>query len=108
MSQHRDSASEPVELDPEFWELRLYIAGQTAKSRAALDNLIRICEEHLAGKHRIEVIDLLQNPQLARTDQIVALPTLIRRLPNPVRRVIGDLSNLERTLVSLQLRARAG
>lgn len=108
MSADKDSDAEAVQLDPEFWELRLYIAGPTAKSLAALDNLRKICDEHLPGKHRIEVIDLVQNPQRARTDQIVALPTLIRRLPNPVRRVIGDLSNLEKTLVGLQLRGRDG
>ncbi len=90
----------------ESWELRLYIAGATPRARAALDNLQRICEEHLAGKYRIEVIDLLRNPQLARGDQILAVPTLVRKLPVPVRKIIGDLSNEERVLVGLDLRQR--
>lgn len=90
--------------EPEVWELRLYVAGQTAKSLAAFENLQRICEEHLPGKYKIEVVDLLVQPQLARGDQIVAIPTLVRKLPSPIRKIIGDLSNLERTLVGLQLR----
>src|ERR1700756_1013188 len=88
----------------EVWDLRLYVAGQTAKSLAALANLKKVCEEHLAGKYRIEVIDLLVNPQLARGDQIVAIPTLVRKLPAPIRKIVGDLSNTERVLVGLQLR----
>lgn len=88
------------------WELRLYVAGQTAKSLQAFANLKRICEEHLAGQYRIEVVDLLQNPQLAKGDQILALPTLVRKLPAPVRKIIGDLSNTERVLVGLDLQAR--
>lgn len=95
-----------VSVDQETWELRLYVAGQTAKSKAAIDNLQRICEEHLPGRYKIEVIDLLENPKLAKGDQIVAIPTLVRKLPDPVRRVIGDLSNVEKTLVGLQLRSR--
>lgn len=87
----------------ERWELRLYVAGQTPKSLAAFANLKKICEAHLKGKYRIEVIDLLVNPELARADQIVALPTLIRRLPPPMKRIIGDLSNRERTLVGMEL-----
>lgn len=87
-----------------FWELRLYVAGQTQRSLAALANLKHICEEHLAGKYRIEVIDLLQNPQLAQADQILAIPTLIRKVPQPVRKIIGDLSNTERVLVGMDLR----
>jgi circadian clock protein KaiB len=86
------------------WELRLYIAGQTAKCIAALENLQRICEENLKGRYRIEVIDLLENPQLARGDQILAIPTLVRKLPTPVKKIIGDLSNEERVLVGLDLR----
>jgi circadian clock protein KaiB len=86
------------------WELRLYVAGKTAKSVAAIENLKRICEEHLQGKYTIEIVDLLTHPQLARDDQIVAIPTLVRKLPQPIRKVIGDLSNEERTLVGLQLR----
>lgn len=88
------------------WELRLYIAGQTANSMAAFANLQRICEEHLQGQYRIEVVDLLKNPQLARGDQILAIPTLVRKLPEPVKKIIGDLSNEERVLVGLDLRER--
>jgi circadian clock protein KaiB len=89
------------------WELRLYVAGQTARSLQAFANLKRICEEHLAGKYEIEVIDLVKNPQLAKGDQILALPTLVRKLPEPVRKIIGDLSNTDRVLVGLDLRPRA-
>src|SRR6266540_5061396 len=84
--------------------LRLYIAGQTPRSIAAFANLKRICEQHLAGRYRIEIIDLIQNPQLAAGDQILAVPTLVRRLPEPVRKIIGDLSNTERVLVVLDVR----
>jgi circadian clock protein KaiB len=87
-----------------MWDLRLYVAGQTAKSVAAFANLKRVCEEHLAGNYKIEVIDLLVNPQLAKGDQIIAIPTLVRKLPEPIRKIIGDLSNTERVLVGLQLR----
>ena len=87
-----------------FWELRLYVAGQTTKSIAAFANLKKICDEHLKGRYRIEVIDLLQNPALAKGDQILAIPTLVRKLPEPVRKIIGDLSNTERVLVGLDLR----
>ena len=90
--------------ETETWELRLYIAGPTPKSVTAFTNLKRLCEEHLPGRYQIEVIDLMQQPQLAAGDQIVAIPTLIRRLPEPLRRIVGDLSNTERTLVGLQLR----
>jgi circadian clock protein KaiB len=89
------------------WDLRLYVAGQTAKSLQAFANLKRICEEHLAGQYSIEIIDLLKNPQLAKGDQILALPTLVRKLPEPVKKIIGDLSNTERVLVGLDLRPRA-
>jgi len=88
------------------WELRLYVAGQTAKSLQAFANLKRICEEHLEGEYRIEIVDLLQNPQLAKGDQIFALPTLVRKLPEPVRKIIGDLSDTERVLVGLDLQPR--
>ncbi len=87
------------------WQLRLYIAGQTPKSIAAFANLTRLCEEHLPGRYSIEVIDLMLHPQLAAGDQIVAIPTLVRKLPEPLRRIVGDLSNTERTLVGLQLRS---
>jgi circadian clock protein KaiB len=90
----------------ERWELRLYTAGQTPKSIAAFKNLKRICEEHLSGRYEIEVVDLMQNPRLAKEDQIVAIPTLVRKLPDPLRKIIGDLSDTERTLVGLQLRHR--
>jgi circadian clock protein KaiB len=100
------SVTAAEDLNPDVWDLRLYVAGQTEKSVAAIENLRRICEEHLPGKYKIDVIDLLQNPQRASGDQIVAIPTLVRKLPNPVRRIIGDLSNTERTLVGLQLRPR--
>lgn len=86
------------------WILRLYIAGHSARSAGALRNLETICERHLAGRYRIEVIDLLKHPLLARGDQIVALPTLVRRLPPPVKKIIGDLSDEERVLVGLDLR----
>jgi circadian clock protein KaiB len=88
----------------DFWELRLYVAGQTPRCLAAFGNLRDLCEHHLAGKYRIEVIDLLEHPQLSRGDQILAIPTLVRRLPQPVRRIIGDLSNTDRVLVGLDLR----
>jgi circadian clock protein KaiB len=97
-----------AEAGPEVWELRLYVAGRTAKSVAAFENLKRLCEEHLPGKYQIEVIDLLVQPQLAQGDQIVAIPTLVRKLPNPIRKVVGDLSNVERALVGLQLRPKQG
>jgi circadian clock protein KaiB len=96
------------EVDVDFWELRLYVAGQTSRSLAAFSNLKKICEEHLAGKYRIEIIDLMQNPRLARGDQILAIPTLVRRLPEPVKKIIGDLSNTERVLVGLDLRPIGG
>ncbi len=90
------------------WELRLYIAGETAKAVAAFSNLQRICEEHLKGKYRIEVIDLLKNPTLARGDQILAIPTLVRKLPTPVKKIIGELANEQRVLVGLDLRPVGG
>lgn len=87
-----------------LWVLRLYVAGETSKSANALANLERICEEHLGGKYKIEIIDLMKNPQLARGDQILATPTLVRKLPPPVKKIIGDLSDAERVLVGLDLR----
>src|SRR5579884_2882042 len=89
---------------PKKWRLRLYVAGNTPNSIAAFANLKDLCETHLGGQYQIEVIDLLQNPQLARGDQIIAVPTLVRRLPQPVKKIIGDLSNRERVLVGLDLR----
>ncbi len=90
----------------ELWELRLYIAGKTARAVRAFENLKKIGEEHLKGKYSIEIIDLLKKPQLARGDQILAVPTLVRKLPEPVRKIIGDLSNTERVLIGLDLRPR--
>ena len=91
--------------DPDgMYHLRLYVAGQSPKSLRAVENLRRVCEEHLAGRYEIELIDLLQNPQLARGDEIIAVPTLVRKLPEPIRRIIGDLSDTEKVLVGLQLR----
>ena len=88
----------------EVWELRLYVAGQAPKSLVAFANLKKLCEEHLAGRYQIEVVDLLKNPQLAAGDQIVAIPTLVRKLPEPLRKIVGDLRDTERALVGLQLR----
>jgi circadian clock protein KaiB len=87
-----------------FWQLRLYVAGQTPRSLTAFSNLTQICENHLKGRYRIEVIDLVRQPQLSKGDQILALPTLVRKLPVPVRKIIGDLSDTERVLVGLDLR----
>ncbi len=92
--------------DPERWDLRLYVAGQTPKSLLALTNLKKYCEEHLAGRYTIEVIDLIEHPQLAEGDQILAVPTLVRKLPPPMKHLIGDLSNKERVLVGLDLKPR--
>jgi len=92
--------------DEGFWELRLYVAGQSPRSIAALANLKHICEEHLKGRYAIEVIDLLENPELAEGEQILALPTVVRKLPLPMRKLIGDLSNSERVLVGMDLRPR--
>jgi circadian clock protein KaiB len=90
----------------EAYNLRLYVAGQTPKAVRAFDNLRMICDEHLSGRYHIEVVDLLVNPQLGRGDQILAVPTLVRRLPQPIKKIIGDLSNTERVLVGLDLRPR--
>jgi|SRR5215467_12685524 len=88
----------------EKWELRLYVAGQTPKSVLALKNITLYCKKHLAGRYRIEIIDLLKNPQLAEGDQIFAIPTLVRKFPEPLRKIIGDLSNEEKVLVGLNIR----
>jgi circadian clock protein KaiB len=90
------------------WQLRLYVAGQTPRAQTAFANLKKICEEHLAGQYEIEVIDLRENPQLARGDEIIAVPTLVRHLPEPITKIIGDLSDTERVLVGLQLVDRSG
>jgi circadian clock protein KaiB len=103
MSAPASATSQPdAGAEPKF-ELRLYIAGQTVKSLTAIANLRRICETHLAGQYRIEVIDLTTTPQLAAGDQILAVPTLVRRLPEPIKKIIGDLSNEERVLVGLDI-----
>jgi circadian clock protein KaiB len=101
----RPSTNGAKENDAEFWNLRLYVAGQSAKCIAAVRNLNAFCEAHLAGRYRIEVIDLLENPKLARDDQILAIPTLVRKLPEPLRKIVGDLSSSERMLVGFDLRA---
>ncbi len=93
-------------VNSEKFQLRLYVAGQTPKAARAFANLRKICEEHLAGRYSIEIVDLLENPALGRGDQILALPTLVRKLPPPVKKIIGDLSNTERVLVGLDLRPR--
>ncbi len=100
----QQTLTEPLMLGAETFLLRLYVAGQTPKCIRAFSNLKRICEEYLAGRYHIEMVDLLQNPQLARGDQILAVPTLVRRLPEPIKKIIGDLSNTERVLVGLDLR----
>ena len=99
--EKKNSSSVP---GPEAWELRLYVAGQTARSVTAFSNLKKICEEYITGNYSIEVIDLLKNPTLAKGDQILAVPTLVRKLPVPIRKILGDLSNTERVLVGLDLR----
>lgn len=97
-------AASTTKPDQETWGLRLYVAGRTPKSLAAFANLEKLCEEHLRGRYSIEVIDLMEQPQLAAGDRILAIPTLVRKLPEPLRKIVGDLSNTERTLVGLQLR----
>jgi len=94
--------------DDQHYHLRLYVAGQTAKSLAAVANLKAVCESHLAGRYEIDVIDLIVNPKLAAGDQILAIPTLVRRLPSPLKRIIGDLSNTEKVLVGLDIRPKPG
>jgi circadian clock protein KaiB len=102
-----NAPAKPVKSGAGEYELRLYVAGQTPRCVRAIDNLKRLCEEHLAGRYTIEVIDLLVQPQLARGDEIIAVPTLVRKLPQPIRRIIGDLSETEKVLVGLQLRPSA-
>jgi circadian clock protein KaiB len=100
----REIAREGSNGDAEKWDLRLYVAGETPRSVTAFANLKRLCEEHLAGRYNIEVIDLIKHPQLAAGDQILAIPTLVRKLPQPIRKIVGDLRDTERALVGLQLR----
>ena len=103
LSAAKKKVSSAVKAKKSKYELRLYVAGQTHKSLLAFQNLKKICEEHLQGEYAIEVIDLMKNPQLAKGDQIIATPTLVKKLPSPVKRIIGDLSNTERVLVGLNL-----
>lgn len=110
---HVENVQPPMQSKPDNgadqrWDLRLYVAGQTPKSLAAFANLKKLCEEHLAGRYSIEVIDLLEHPQLASGDQILAIPTLVRKLPEPLKRILGDLSNRERALVGLDLKPHQG
>lgn len=103
-----DGPDHGVDEGDEFWHLRLYVAGQSVRSRHAIANLKTLCEEHLAGRYEIEIIDLLAHPELARDGDIVAIPTLVRRLPLPLRKVIGDLSNAKNVLVGLRLSGNDG
>src|SRR3984893_1683261 len=106
MSQPRtadNGCATPAEAQ-QMWDLRLYVTGQSPKCLRAIENLQRACEEHLAGRYQIEVVDLLENPRLAAEDQILAVPTVVRRLPQPIRKLVGDLSDTERLLIGLQLR----
>jgi circadian clock protein KaiB len=105
-ANHESKKPKNAKPPEEFWELRLYVAGHTPKSIKAFANLKKLCEEHLKGKYHIEVIDLLKNPQLAKGDQIVAVPTLVRKLPPPLKKIIGDLSNTLRVIVGLDLRPK--
>jgi circadian clock protein KaiB len=107
MKANSESKNRKSTKPAEVWELRLYVAGQTSKSIEAFANLKKICEENLKGKYSIEVIDLLKNPHLAKGDQILAIPTLVRKLPQPIKKIIGNLSNTERVLVGLDIRPRA-
>ena len=108
MKQRGPVSGDPIDLhdvrDAETWEFKLYVAGQTPRSVSAIANLKSLCDEHMPGRYHIEIVDLVEQPELARHDQIVAIPTLVRKLPEPIRRIIGDLSNTERVLVSLQLK----
>jgi circadian clock protein KaiB len=103
-----DTSSGAPAASVETWELRLYVTGRSPKCVRAIANLERACEEHLDGRYHIEVVDLLENPRLAADDQILAVPTLVRKLPPPIRKIVGDLSDTERLLVGLQLRPRRG
>ncbi|MGZ4517980.1 MAG: circadian clock KaiB family protein [Mycobacteriaceae bacterium] len=105
---HAADAGAETPAPPEIWELRLYVIGRSPKCVRAIDNLQVACEQHLAGRYRIEIVDLLENPRLAADDQILAVPTLVRKLPQPIRKIVGDLSNTDRLLVGLQLRPQRG
>jgi len=101
-----DSGDGSPAVSGETWELRLYVTGRSPKSVRAIENLERACEQHLEGHYQIEVVDLLENPQLAADDQILAVPTLVRKVPPPIRKIVGDLSDTDRLLTGLQLRPR--
>jgi circadian clock protein KaiB len=103
-TMHIDSKSDKKDNNDEMWNLRLYVAGQTPKSIEAFANLKEICETHLKGKYRIEVTDLVENPELAKNDQILAIPTLVRKLPEPMKKIIGTLANEEKVLVGLEIK----
>jgi circadian clock protein KaiB len=103
---NKESNESKIENDSETYILKLYVAGQTPNSLAAFKNLKIICEKYLAGRYSIEIVDLLKNPKLAKGDQIIAVPTLVRQLPEPLRKIIGDLSNTERVLVGLDIKSR--
>jgi circadian clock protein KaiB len=107
MKKEQPGEKKAVDSPPtaEIWILRLYVAGQTPKSLTAFANLKKICEDHLAGKYRIEIVDLIKHPKLAKGDQILAIPTLVRQLPPPVKKLIGDLANTERVLVGLDIKS---
>jgi circadian clock protein KaiB len=99
-----NTMTQPNEVQNEVWQLRLYVAGQTPKCLTALANLKRICDEHMPGQYQLEIIDLLENPRLAREDNILAIPTLVRKLPTPLRKIIGDLSDQDRVLLGLDVK----
>lgn len=101
----RRAVAKRYQAEPELWQLRLYVAGQTPKSVTAFANLKRLCEEYMPNQYRIEIVDLLQHPELAQQDKILAIPTLVRRLPPPIRQIIGDLSNQEKVIVGLDIRS---
>lgn len=103
---YKESNEDKIEKDAETYVLKLYVAGQTPNSLAAFKNLKIICEKYLAGRYSIEIVDLLKNPKLAKGDQIIAVPTLVRQLPEPLRKIIGDLSNTERVLVGLDIKSK--
>jgi circadian clock protein KaiB len=105
---HTAGARAEARVPPEIWELRLYVIGRSPKCVRAIENLQAACEQHLVGRYRIEVVDLRENPRLAADDQILAVPTLVRKLPPPIRKIVGDLSDTDRLLVGLQLRPRRG
>ena len=104
-AKKKTTKKKSVKTAPVKWQLKLYVAGQTTKSVVAFHNLKEICEEHLKGEYKIEIIDLLKSPQLAKGDQILAIPTLVRQLPQPIKKIIGDLSNREKVLVGLNIKA---